>query len=282
MKRPQLVLSLLSLFALLPMGIAEAQSLPTTIQFVPPAAPERGRPPGRHQGGASRGSCQIASGPPLTAMIPFPEPETTDGTETANAEGENVEATTKISTDGVLSAQSADVFSLTTQAHPSFWFYVPYSLESTPLEFVLQDENNNTLYQKRISAETFEGLAEDADGGGIIQVTLPDSAPALQPETTYRWFFLAYCDPGSHSYVEGWITRSPLPTADALAAATPREQAIFYAENGIWQETLTLVGENYRESATEAAIARDWESLLESVNLSQFAQQPLVDCCSLE
>lgn len=298
MKRSPLFFSLLSLFSLLPMGMAKAQISPAaTIQFVPPAAPERGRPPGRHQGGASRGSCHIASGPPLTAVIPLPAPETTDSTETASAEAVNSEATDiKMSIEGPLGRQRADVFSLTTQAHPSFWFYVPYSLETTPLEFVLQDEENNTLYQSGLyqnglnqsgpsSAATEQLSTQLVSNGdrGIIQVTLPDSAPALQPETTYRWFFLAYCDEDDPSFVEGWVTRSSLSaTADALADATPKEQAIFYAQNGIWQETLTIWGEHYKENMANTAVARDWESLLESANLGHLVEQPLMSCCSLE
>ncbi len=285
MKPIQIILSLLGSLigslALLSTGVAEAQISPTApLQFVPPAAPERGRPPGRHQGGASRGGCSVDGQPPLTAIIPFLESETTDGVESAN-----LEATAKDAVPAIRSLTSrSDVYSLTTQAYPSFWFYVPYSLETTPLEFVLQDENDNTLYQERVFSGTLENQVESIDSDrGIIQVTLPDAAPALEAGMTYHWFFLAYCDQDDPSFVEGWVTRSPLPTAaDALLTATPREQAFFYAQNSIWQEALTVLGEHYKGNATDAAVSRDWESLLESVNLGHLAEQPLVDCCSLE
>ncbi len=283
MKPPQMIFSLLGLLALLPVGVAKANSLEpdqtgsavflsqvppiAPLQFVAPTAPDRGRPPGRRQGGASRGSCDLAGQPPLTALVPFSK-------SARSLDGDTTEAT--VLKQQSLRSQPSDVFSLTIEARPSFWFYVPYSLTTTPLEFVLQDEDHNTLYQSHLSVD------DSSRDRGIIQVTLPESAPALQPETTYHWYFLAYCDQGDPSFVDGWITRSPLSPADSLMAATPREQAIFYAQQGIWQDTVTLLGERYRENTTDADIARDWESLLESAHLTQLIEQPLVNCCSLE
>lgn len=286
MTPPRMIFSLLGLLVLLPVGVAKADSLepaqtgpavlvsprlPTApLQFVAPVAPNRGRPPGRRQGGASRGSCDLAGQPPLTALVPFSQSEGLLDTEATDVETTGL----KQQSSG---SQSADVFSLTVQAHPSFWFFVPYSLATTPLEFVLQDEDNNTLYQSRLSVDV--SVSSDR---GIIQITLPESVPALQPETTYHWYFLAYCDQGEPSFVDGWIARSPLLPAESLTGATPREQAIFYAQQGIWQDTVTLLGERYRENVTDMEITRDWESLLQSANLSQLIEQPLVDCCSLE
>jgi hypothetical protein len=220
--------------------------------------------------------------PPLTAIIPFLESETTDGIESANSE-----ATAKDAVPAIRSLTSrSDVYSLTTQAYPSFWFYVPYSLETTPLEFVLQDENDNTLYQERVFSGTLENQVESIDSDrGIIQVTLPDAAPALEAGMTYHWFFLAYCDQDDPSFVEGWVTRSTLPSntsIEGLANATSRDQALFYAQNGIWQEAITIWGEHYKENETNAAVSRDWESLLDSVNLGHLSEQPLIDCCSME
>lgn len=286
MKPAQIVLSLFGSLSLLSTGIAEAQLSPTVpLQFVPPAAPERGRPPGRRQGGASRGGCHIASQPPLTAMVPFNLEPTLEATNREMANSSAAVTDKEVSRAAQSSGSQSAVFSLTTQAHPSFWFYVPYSLETTPLEFVLQDENNNTLYQERVSVEAFESQLQDSDSeGGIVQVALPDSAPALESGRTYRWFFMAYCDADNPSYVEGSVMRSPLAdtAADALTTATTREQASFYAQNGIWQEALTVWAEHYKENQANAAISNDWESLLESANLGHLTGQPLMCCCSVE
>ncbi|EDX85668.1 conserved domain protein [Synechococcus sp. PCC 7335] len=302
MKAPQMIFSLLSIFALLPMGItgpysardstgarrhftagAFAQLPPVPIEFTMPTPPSRGRPGGRREGGANRGSCHIAGQLPLTALVPSFDTGSLVDMET-ETELSRASATDKEATE-IRAAN--DIFSLTTQARPSFWFYVPYSLETTVLEFVLLDEDNNTLYRNLLSKETSNENSTnvfESNNHGIIQITLPDSAPALQPDTTYHWFFLAYCQ-HTPNFVEGRIARqSPLSTdsAEALMVASPREQAMFYAQNGLWQETLTLLGERYRENATDLEILRDWQSLLKSVNLEHLSEQPLLDCCEME
>ena len=232
---------------------------PSTLNFVPPSLPDRGRPTGRSEGGASRGSCNIAGQPPLTALIPVEE---TVGTSETSDRSQQ------------LTTLPESVFSLTTKEQPSFWFYVPYPLDTTPLEFVLQDDKNNPLYQGRFIGQT--------NVDGIVQVTLPDTAPKLQQNETYHWFFLAYCDQDNPSFVEGWTARSSLSPAlsQALSTATTREQARLYAENGIWQETLTIAGESYRANPNTPELATDWTSLLESANLSQLGEIQLVPCCS--
>ena len=305
MKAPRMIFSLLSLLALLPIGIAEshpaidltdntsssslaaplAQILPLPIEFTEPMPPNRGRPGGRREGGASRGSCGIAGQLPLTALVPSFEVDIIADQATAQTRLLGEKATDDNTTEITL---ANDIFSLTTQGHPSFWFYVPYSLETTTLEFVLQDANDNTLYRSHLSKDNvgqMPGSVFDSGDHGIIQITLPESAPALQPETTYHWFFLAYCEPSTPDFVEGWIARQPsFPASfvNTLMSAPLRDQAMFYAQNGIWQETLTVLGEQYRENETNLEVFRDWESLLRSANLEHLTEQPLLDCCEIE
>ncbi|MEO1446715.1 MAG: DUF928 domain-containing protein [Cyanobacteria bacterium J06635_11] len=265
MKAPRMIFSVLGTLPLLLIlsqsqtlrsQTAHAQTTPlnTSLQFVPPPPPDRGRPGGRSEGGASRGSCTVdPANIPLTALVP----STQETPEDAPA--------------------YESVFTLTDAAKPTFWFYVPYEVGSTPLEFVLQDENNNTLYK-----DTF---TSSGDGTGVVHVTLPSSAPDLQLDERYHWYFLAYCDSDSPTFVEGWTQRSALsPSVEAaVAAATPQEQAELYAQNGFWQEALTLVGEQYQQATNSSAAASgaDWSTLLESVDLGHIAGQPLLECCGL-
>ena len=237
--------------------------LQSTIRFNPPPLPDRGRPEGRRRGGASRGNCEVSEKIPLTALIP-----TSDSSDlsdlAAPAENSTVET----------------VFSLTAQARPSFWYYVPYSLSATQLEFVLQDENNNIVYQ----GLWVPNQSMPQENGGVIQVSLPDTAPALQPNGLYHWFFLAYCDDVTPEFVDGWIVRSPMSEAlsTAVSNASLRDKASLYAQNGLWQETLTLLGEAYKGSPADPTHAGDWEGLLESAGLRELAEEPLIDCCLLD
>ncbi|MEL6938947.1 MAG: DUF928 domain-containing protein [Cyanobacteria bacterium J06598_1] len=255
---------------------SEPASLPTPnsfdlnapLQFSPPPLPSRGRPTGRRRGGASRGGCDIAGQLPLTAMVPAynNNNEIADASESTHTFVETV-------------------FSLTAQPRPSFWFYVPYSLATTPLEFVLQDESNQTIYQGSVSSEaSASSPLADNSNGGVIQVTLPDSVPALEADTLYHWYFVAYCNETDPAFVEGWVAQQPHTAAlsTALTNTTPREQAGLYAQNGLWQDSITALGERYKQDPTDSAIASDWETLLESVDLSELSTQQIQDCCTLE
>lgn len=236
--------------------------LETTIQFVPPTPSDRGRPrEGRRRGAASRGDCQNSDieTTRLTALTPSTE----------------VSIPLERTTDSVLDADLAtydyeDVLSLTTEAHPSFWFYVPYELnEETELEFVFQDEGGGTIYQDTFTTREI--------GPGIVQISLPESLPALTIGEAYQWYFLAHCDLATNTvspYVQGWIQRIQLDAqiAAQLEDAPELEQASIYATHGIWQDALTILGK--REHRTH------WTSLLTSVGLADVAEEPYIDCCN--
>jgi hypothetical protein len=161
--------------------------------------------------------------------------------------------------------------SLTTQPHPNFWFYVPYQLDGDlDLEFVLQDEIGNTLYQTR--------LAPAFDRSGIIEVILPDTVPPLALERPYRWFLVAYCEPNSPTFVEGWIERIELDDGvqEQLALASPRQQAGLYATHGIWQDALMTLGSSYRSNPDSVDARDEWIALLDSAGLAKVATEELL------
>ena len=119
------------------------------------------------------------------------------------------------------------VLSLTTEALPDFWFYVPYSSEDiTEFEFVLQDESGDEVYQ-----ETFISHHETP---GIVQITLPETLSPLRLDATYQWFFLTHCESGATALspeVGGWIRRVELASnlQTQLDNATALEMASIYA-----------------------------------------------------
>ncbi|MEO1182429.1 MAG: DUF928 domain-containing protein, partial [Cyanobacteria bacterium J06636_28] len=203
----------------------------TTIQFTPPTLDDRGRPySGRRQGAASRGSCQLPEAQTgLTALVPNTQ-VTLD--------------TAPEASDNIYLSNYESVLSLTTEAFPSFWFYVPYPSEDIKeLEFVLQDERGNEVYQQTFTYHH--------DNPGVIEVALPNTISPLRLDTTYEWFFLAHCESGATALspeVGGWIQRVELASdlQAQLSSATPLEMASIYAANGIWQNAITILGELYR------------------------------------
>jgi hypothetical protein len=220
---------------------------PAPIRFIPPtvqAAPSRGR----SRGGASRGQC-MAGNQPLTALVP--------------SEGSN-------------QLQGAAAIGLTTASHPTFWFYVPTALTpDRPAEFLLLDADGNYLHTTLLT-----GTPTD----GIVQVTLPTTAAPLATGQTYRWALQLLCETGDAVDVWGEIQRVDLPSAlqSQLATASTRDRAALYAAHGIWYDALTTLAELRRSDPDNTPIAADWQSLLQSVNLPNVANAPLLSCCEAD
>ncbi|MBD2578909.1 DUF928 domain-containing protein [Oscillatoria sp. FACHB-1406] len=217
------------------------------IVFATPDLSGRGRP-GDRRGGASRGICpRHGRARDLVAFIP--------------------------------DTSSNPSIGLTTEAHPTFWFHVPYAAKDfSNLSFTLQDEEDNPIYTTQLT-----GLSNLP---GIVSFQLPANAPSLTPGTTYRWVVSPSCEEGrsgndefsARVAVGGSVVRvavDPEIDRELKEARTPRERALIYARNGFWYDTFTEIG-NLRR-AGEAG--DDWEQLLDSLDLEEFAKRPLVDCC---
>ncbi|MBD2346578.1 DUF928 domain-containing protein [Anabaena subtropica] len=210
----------------------------------PPLPSSERRPGGRVRGGARRGSCPSVE-PQLTALVPF----TQDAPTVTN------------------------VWGLTTQAHPTFLFYVPYSQDSAyPAEFVLQDQDANIIYQKAIA------LPEKP---GIISVSLPPDTASLVVDQQYRWFFTVDCDqqkPSPPIYVEGVVQRVKLKptTTQQLATASSLQQFAIYAENGIWFEAANIMFQMLQKNPQDTEIQAQWRDLLTSISLNDIVAKPLV------
>lgn len=247
-----LVLSLLSSFSLPTLQAAPAPTLPisvASISYTPPPPPDRGAPGSRGEG-ASRGC--TAGSQPLMALVPE---QTLSATSNA--------------------APITQVWGLTSTDHPRFWFFVPYNpAQISAIEFVLQDNQDQTFYRASISVPS---------APGIIAVSLPSSVGELEINQQYHWFFKvrAVCESNQAptlDYVEGWIQRTLLGQGlrDRLTQATPRQQAALYAENGIWYDALTTLAELKLAQPDDQAIAQDWIELLKAIGLEHLATQPLI------
>lgn len=210
----------------------------------PPLPSSEGRPGGRVRGGAKRGPC-LSVETQLTALVPFTQDAPT----------------------------VTDVWGLTTQAHPTFLFYVPYSKDSAyPTEFVLQDQDDNILYRKAIA------LPEKP---GIISVSLPADEAGLAVNKQYRWFFIIECDQQKHSppiYVEGVIQRIQLKpaTIQQLQTSSLSQKFDIYAENGIWFDAVETLFQLRQTNPRNVVIEEKWRNLLTSINLDDIVSKPLV------
>ncbi len=221
------------------------ETLAQTVRFSPPQPPPDPPPGGRVRGGARRTPlCQQVE-PKLTALVPSTE-----------------ETPTVI-----------NVWGWTTKANPTLWFYVPYTQKSAyPTEFVLQDQQSNPIYQQAIALP---------NQPGIISISLPTNAPAMDVNKQYRWFLTVYCDPDKQSppiYVEGVIQRVNLKPkiTQQLQTATPLQQSAIYAENGIWHEALTTLAQLRQKDPQDPELQTKWRDLLTSIGLDDIATKPIL------
>ncbi len=228
------------------------------LQFNMPSPPSKGTPLGRSSGGASRGTCPAVN-VPLTPLATF-------------------------TPQSIASRQKAEVdyWGLTTSQHPTLWFYMPYQgWANYPAKFVLQDEQDNTIYQSKIPLPAQPG---------IISVSLA-GAPALETGKSYHWFFKVYCQKeeadtpalviDSPVSVEGMIHRVSLSSAVAkqIETASPKQKINIYAQNGIWFDAFNVLANLRLANPSDQSLNAEWTSLLQSVALEDVAPAPLIKCC---
>ncbi len=247
MKYPQALLNQKSISCLL---VLTAITAPTNIALAQdtifiPTPPDQGAPTGRRQGGATRGDCLAYQD--LTALIPQVE--------------------------GV-------VWSQTASAAPRFFFYIPQALNSAvPLEFVIQDSDDNYAF--------YEEFAVEAEAGILAVAVAPDAELAI--DESYSWTFSVYCDaerPSASVSVSGTVQRvaeaiAPISTESTSEAQL--EQLRQYAAAGIWHEAIALAFDLHKADPSSVEFLETLEALLEQSGLTDIAPTaPVLACCQVE
>ena len=230
-------------------------TFPEKVFFNPPPVEDNGSPGGRQKGAGSHSLCQIAPQQeeitPLIAVMP----EIAIASSTKN---------------------KVYVWGKTISAHPSFWFYVAYPVNSY-VDFTLQDEAENEIYQTTFPLDKTQG---------IISLTLPQDKVFLVTDKSYHWYLNIMCDPedSTDDFVEGWVERVELNPAihSQLKLAKPLETISIYAENGLWYDTLDSLDRLRKQEPENKAIATIWSDLLQQIGLEEISQQPVIQRYILE
>ena len=167
---------------------------------------------------------------------------------------------------------------LTFSEHPSFFWHVPQKTVETA-EFVIYETDQNGM-EGDVVYETTLTLPTKA---GIMKFTLPTNSSPLKVGKRYRWDLTLICDEsasGTIPQIEGWIERTQ-PEANlskALEQANLRKRPSLYAEAGIWHEALASLVELRCTEPNNFKVINDWRRFLQSVGLSQFASDSILDC----
>lgn len=195
---------------------------------------------------------------------------------------------------------TADNLSLTSAERPSFTFYIPEMLQDQQAEFVLRNAEDELVYETTFEIEKSGGLT-------TIETSTAEIAP-LNIGQNYTWYFsivpnsvdrsndiIVYGNirrvestaaqsieqsivPGMEQGIVPSIEHS-LPTATnantlrTLNSENQTEALLGYArrlreETALWHDAISIVGKLYQEDPRNAAIADEWNRLLEEVGLS--------------
>jgi hypothetical protein len=198
--------------------------------------------PGRIEGGGTRGPCPVNPSDRLTAL----SPET-------NA-------------------------ALTVSAYPTFFVYVPENYTQKQVNFnlaVYVDGNTKEVYKTNFTTPA---------NPGIVSFSLPKdlNLPALEIGQNYYWSFTLLCNPqkpDQDRIVDGWIKRV---TNSQANTDLPRDRLIAYTKEAIWQDTLSTLADLHRTNPNDPQLTDQWTSLLKSVGLTEIANKPFVECCTVK
>lgn len=179
-----------------------------------------------------------------------------------------------ISEKGLTALTPAQHLALTVSDSPTFFWYVPKSA-SQELEFKLVDSANeeNVIYKTTLPAP---------NKSGIISVSLPAGiGTKLEDGKMYHWYFSMVCnkeDPTAKTYIDGWVERTQLDSSlvSEVQGASRRELPSIYARAGIWHEALETLAELRRNYPDDQMIAAQWQEFLNSVELGEFSNEPLI------
>lgn len=214
------------------------------INFHPVAnvsPPDRGTPPA-NEGTGSRGDCLYAqNSPPLTSLV------------------------------------GNHNLKFTTQEHPTFWVYIPYtSQETEEAEFSLQD-GDIEVFRSRFKLDATPG---------IVGISLPAEVPSLVVGKEYRWYLDINCSvsasesstPASLTGLVERLSISPQLQQKLNSAKTPLEKINIYAQNGVWLEVLTKLAKLRLQEPQNPQLRNAWIELLsaDNVGLAKIAEEPIV------
>lgn len=155
----------------------------------------------------------------------------------------------------------------TVSSHPTFFVRVPELDGPTQAQFTLQDE----LGEHQLYSVQFELNGK----GGIVGITVPEDAAAMEVGQHYFWQMQVICNAenaAENPTLSSWVERVSLDTPEESGLSA----AMFYAEQGIWQDAVAILAQLHYSNPSDAAVAADWQELLDVAGLTEFSTEPIV------
>ena len=160
----------------------------------------------------------------------------------------------------------------TLSASPTLFVYVPQTNNKRG-NFIVREGN-------KILSSTVVKLPSKA---GIVSLTIPDNSnvSGLEMGKNYQWTFAIVCNEQNRfqdEYLSGYVQRIDNPELEKKIQLNPIDKRVnFYAQEGIWQETLTTLVQLRQDNPNNYTFVENWQNLLKSVGLENVATQPLIE-----
>jgi hypothetical protein len=155
----------------------------------------------------------------------------------------------------------------TLSAHPTVWFYIPYSAaQLSRIEFLLLSGNERqTIYQTNIQL---------IDKPGVIKITIPtDSKYALKPNQNYRWRLNVDCQPDKtiepDVSIDGWVRR--ISPAEGSRAQAPSK------DYQAWYDAIDAIATRHFANPTNGEATKAWSDLLKTLKFPWVQPEPFTN-----
>lgn len=185
--------------------------------------------------------------------------------------GANRSGACALGEQGLVALMPENNLAQTATAHPAVYAYFPSS-RAQFAEFALYEEGSDEL--------VYGTLFNVTGNPGLVEIEVPDNATVapLRAGQRYYWYLSLICDVQDRSSdmtVQGSLERVSGGNIDRqLQGVSVGQQPFVYAEASLWPETLTSVVKS--SESDRAAAEQNLKDLLQSVGLTQLANEPLL------
>jgi hypothetical protein len=155
---------------------------------------------------------------------------------------------------------------LTTQAQPALYWYVSKPAAAR-FEFALvRDDTLETVVETTL---------REVSEAGIQKIALKDHAVTLQPDIAYQWLVALIGSEEQRSrdiVASGLVQRVASAPGSGSGIAASEQQAIVYAEQGIWYDALATLSELIESRPADRQLRGMRAALLDQVGLQEVAR----------
>lgn len=165
----------------------------------------------------------------------------------------------------LLALNPANNLGVSAAEHPTLYFLLPSLRQAQEVEFLLLDDQQNTIYEHIEQVEPSES---------ILAVQVPGEH--LTPGQPQQWYFAVICDrdnPAQDLVVDGWLQQVEVETpVSSTLESLPMdlERLVAYQAQGLWTDAIALGVQLRQAYPRDPAVQTEWEALIAALEFGIF------------